>query len=283
MDQGPGIRPELIKLALFGSPIKASLSPRIHKLFAAQFGFEIEFQSIETQAKDFPGRLEEFRLAGGIGCNVTLPLKRDAWRLATDSSAQVSQAQAANTLVYQPASGWFAHNTDGTGLVADLTGNHGIELAGQRLLILGAGGAAAGILGDLLAGDPQEVMLVNRNLERARVLAGRFAHAGRLSVAGWLALAKQGSFNLIINATSLGHHGQAPLLVPSVFAPGAVCYDLNYSNAGLPLKKLCEQMNRPYIDGMGMLVEQAAKGYRIWTGKQPDSRVVIDACRRDIG
>jgi len=276
MDQGPEISPELIKLALFGSPIKASLSPRIHSLFAAQFGLEIEFQSIETKAKDFPVRLEEFRLAGGIGCNVTLPLKQDAWQLATESSPRVKQAQAANTLVCQPANGWFAHNTDGAGLVTDLTANHGIELAGQRLLIVGAGGAAAGILGSLLQAEPQEIVLVNRNLDRARALAQRFSSLGNVKVISWQDLTLRRSFNLVINATSMGHHGQAPPLTPAQFAPGASCYDLNYFKASQPLKKCCEDMHQPYIDGLGMLVEQAAFSFRIWTGKRPRSREVID-------
>jgi len=275
MDKGPG----LIRLALFGSPVKSSLSPRIHKLFARQFGLDVEFQCNETKAEDFPAGLEEFRLAGGIGCNVTLPLKRDAWQLAVASSPQVKQAQAANTLVFQPSSGWYADNTDGIGLVADLTGNHGIELAGRRLLILGAGGAAAGILGNLLAKQPREVLLVNRNLERAWALARRFTGSSRVGVVGWQELSAQGSFNLIINATSLGHHGQAPSLVSSLFAPSAVCYDLNYSQASRPLKKHCEEMGKPYFDGLGMLVEQAAESFRIWTGQQPESRVVIDACK----
>jgi len=126
MDQ----RRKLIRLALFGQPIKASLSPKIQ---------DIEFQRIETGAHGFAQALEVFRAAGGHGCNVTLPLKRDAWQLANDSSAEVRQAQAANTLLGQ-ADGWFAYNTDGAGLVADLTMNHGIELAGKRILILGAGG-----------------------------------------------------------------------------------------------------------------------------------------------
>lgn len=278
MDKGSG----LIKLALFGSPVKASLSPRIHTLFAAQFGLEIEFQCSEAQAEDFPGRLEEFRLAGGSGCNVTLPLKRQAWKLATDSSVQAGLAQAANTLVYQPASGWFAHNTDGAGLVTDLTGNHGIELAGQRLLILGAGGAAAGILGSLLACTPREIMLVNRKLHRARALAQRFSSLGNVSVTSWQDLPAQGSFNLVINATSLGHQGQAPQLTPAQFMPGALCYDLNYLKASQPLKERCEEMHQPYIDGLGMLVEQAAKSFRTWTGKQPHRRVVIDVCKRNL-
>lgn len=278
MDKGTG----LIKLALFGSPIKSSLSPRIHGLFAAQFGLDIEFQRIESQAEAFPEKLEAFWRSGGVGCNVTLPLKRLAWQLAADSSPEVVQAQAANTLVRQASSGWFAHNTDGAGLVADLTGNHDIELAGRRILILGAGGAAAGILGNLLKGEPREIMLVNRNVDRARALAERFSSSGKVGITSWQDLSSHGSFDLVINATSLGHHGEAPPLDPALFAQGAVCYDLNYFKASQPLKKLCEDMHKPYIDGLGMLVEQAAKSFFIWTGKRPASHDVIEACKQDL-
>ena len=275
MDQGK----ELIRLALFGRPIKSSLSPSIHRMFAGQFGLDIDFRSIETGIDGFREALEAFRLAGGIGCNATLPLKRDAWQLAKGSSPEASQAEAANTLVYQPSSGWFAHNTDGAGLVADLSGNHGFDLINQRILILGAGGAAAGILGSLLAAKPREVVLVNRNLDRARALRERFRTSGKLGVTSWTELPALGSFNLVINATSLGHQGEAPPLVSSIFAPGALCYDLNYYKASQPLKLLCETMGQPYIDGLGMLVEQAAKSFNIWTGKQPQCGPVIDACR----
>ena len=273
---------ELIRLALFGLPIKSSLSPAIHRMFAGQFGLDIEFQRIETGADGFPEALEAFRAAGGIGCNVTLPLKRDAWQLAAQSSPEVSQAQAANTLVYRPSSGWSAHNTDGAGLVADLAGNHAVNLEGQRILILGAGGAAAGILGSLLAGNPRQVILVNRKLERARVLARRFGALGNIDITGWVDLPGQGSFDLVINATSLGHHGEAPALSVSMFTPGAVCYDLNYYKASQPLKALCEDMGQRYIDGLGMLVEQAAKSFYIWTGKRPESHAVIEKCRDDL-
>ena len=275
MDQGK----ELIRLALFGLPIKSSLSPSIHRMFADQFGLNIEYQRIETGADGFPAALEAFRFEGGTGCNVTLPLKRDAWQLAAQSSQEVSQAQAANTLVYQPPSGWFAHNTDGAGLVADLAGNHGVNLEGQRILILGAGGAVAGILGSLLARKPRQVILVNRKLERARALARRFGPSGNIGITSWTDLPGQGSFDLVINATSLGHHGEAPALSASMFAPGALCYDLNYYKASQPLMVLCEGMGQSYIDGLGMLVEQAAKSFYIWTGKRPETRVVIKKCR----
>ena len=275
MDQGK----ELIRLALFGRPIKSSLSPGIHRMFADQFDLEISYQLIETGAEGFPQALKKFQLAGGAGCNITLPLKRDAWQLAAAATEEVSQAQAANTLVYQPSLGWFAHTTDGAGLVADLTGNHGIDLVDQRILILGAGGAVAGILGRLLAGNPRQITLVNRNLDRARALSERFSSSARVSVTSWSELSDQGAFDLVINATSLGHHGQAPELVFSLFAPNAVCYDLNYYKASLPLKKLCAEMGQVYIDGLGMLVEQAASSFFIWTGERPECTVVINACR----
>lgn len=278
MDQ----RKELIKLALFGQPVKTSLSPAIHRMFAAQFDLDIEYRLIEPADGDFPRALEDFRQTGGAGCNVTLPFKRDAWQLAADSSAEVSQAQAANTLVREP-SGWFAHTTDGAGLISDLTGNHGMDISGQRVLILGAGGATAGILGSLLAQNPEQIMLVNRNLERARSLSERFDSSGRISVISWSELSRQGAFNLVINATSLGHQGEAPPLNASSFTEDGLCYDLNYFKASLPLKKHCKNIHRPYIDGLGMLVEQAAKSFFIWTAKMPETRDVINACRRDAG
>ena len=268
---------------MFGQPIKSSLSPVIQRTFAQQFGLEIEFKRIETGADGFGEALESFRLKGGLGCNITLPLKRCAWQLAVDASPDASRAQAANTLVAQPSSGWFAHNTDGAGLVVDLTGNQGLNLAGLRILVLGAGGAATGIMASLLAENPWQVVLVNRDLARALAVAKRFESLGTIGVTSWADLSEQGGFDLVINATSMGQHGEAPPLEPTLFAPGAVCYDLNYNKAGQPLKKLCEEMGQGYIDGLGMLVEQAAKSFYIWTGKQPDTCGVIDACKRDIG
>ena len=278
MDKGK----ELIKLALFGQPVKTSLSPAIHRMFAEQFALDIDYRLIEPADGDFPRALEDFRQTDGVGCNVTLPFKRDAWQLAADSSAEVSQAQAANTLVRQP-SGWFAHTTDGAGFISDLTVNHGKDISGQRVLILGAGGATAGILGSLLAQNPQQLVLVNRNLERARSLSERFDSSGRISVTSWSDLSGQGAFNLVINATSLGHQGEAPPLNASSFAEGGLCYDLNYFKASLPLKEHCEDIRQPYIDGLGMLVEQAAKSFSIWTSKTPETGAVIEACRRDAG
>jgi shikimate dehydrogenase len=270
---------ELIRLALFGQPVKTSLSPAIHKLFAEQFDLQISYQLIETGAETFPGELEKFRLSGGVGCNVTLPLKRDAWRLASVASDEVRLAEAANTLSYQASTGWIANTTDGVGLITDLTVNQGLDLKGMRVLVLGAGGATASVLGSLLAQNPVHITLVNRNLERANALVKRFGSNQNLSVISWDELASYSGFDLVINSTSLGHQGKAPALFSALFAPGAACYDLNYYKASLPLKQLCSNIGQKYIDGLGMLVEQAAASFYIWSGKKPDSRVVIKECR----
>jgi shikimate dehydrogenase len=273
----------LIRLAIFGRPVEHSLSPVIHQKFAEQSGLEVDYRRIDSGPEEFPEALENFRLSGGIGCNITMPLKQEAWRLAAQASPEVGLAQAANTLVYDPATGWFAHNTDGAGLFTDLVENHGIEIRKRRILILGAGGATAGILAPLLAAGPAEIMLVNRNLERARLLGGRFGAAGKVTVSGWDDLSRQGVFDLLINATSLGHGGQAPPLAAASFAPGGLCYDLNYFKASLPLKRHCEEIGRPYINGLGMLVEQAAKSFAIWTGIQPQTAAVTETLRRSAG
>lgn len=247
-------------------------------MFADQFGLDIDYRKIEAGPDEFEDALTRFRQGGGTGCNVTVPLKAQAWHMAVESSPEVGRAQAANTLVYQDK-GWFAHNTDGTGLMADLAGNHKVQVRDKRILILGAGGATAGILGKLLVERPAELVLVNRNLERAESLAQRFLDLGEAGITGWDDLAKQGCFDLVFNATSLGHQGKTPPVPQSVFAAGSLCYDLNYFKASQPLKVLCEDLDQPYIDGLGMLVEQAAESFRIWTGKQPDSRAVIQKLR----
>jgi shikimate dehydrogenase len=274
---------ELIQLAIFGRPVAHSLSPVIHPRFAAQFGLDIDYQRVDTGVEGFPAALESFRNAGGTGCNITLPLKQEAWRLAAQATEEVGLAQAANTLVLQPDGGWLAHTTDGAGLMTDLVDNHHVVLHGRRILILGAGGATASILGRLLAGQPSEIMLVNRNLERANSLSQRFASLGKVTVSSWSDLPMQGVFDLVINATSLGHHGEAPPLAVSNIAPDGLCYDLNYFKASLPLKKYCEETGIPYIDGLGMLVGQAAESFAIWTGRRPETRTVIESLRRATG
>ena len=290
MDQGSSV----IRLAVFGSPISHSRSPEIHRLFARQCGLQVDYQAIEATAETFPRLLHEFASQGGSGCNVTVPLKHEAWKLAQKSSDSASQAQAANTLLFESANEWFADNTDGRGLIRDLVTNLGRQLKGSRVCIIGAGGTVAGILGDLLSQNPACIIIANRTLERAERLCETFADpncrsplAGdsnvenpnpqptNLEAISLQALQTQDSFDLVINATSLGHRGNHPGLPRSIFHATSLCYDLNYGAAAEPLKNFCRKAKINYQDGLGMLVEQAALSFELWTGRTPDTGPVL--------
>jgi shikimate dehydrogenase len=262
----------VIRLAVFGSPISHSRSPEIHRSFARQCGLEVDYQAIEANAETFPLLLEEFAAGGGRGCNVTVPLKHEAWKLAQKSSDSSSQARAANTLLFKTEKDWFADNTDGRGLIRDLVANLDHQLPGSRICIIGAGGAVAGILGDLLAQAPASVVIANRTLERAEQLQERFAGLEAIPLAG---LQLQNPFDLVLNATSLGHGGNRPGLPLSLFQAGSLCYDLNYGTVAEPLRNFCHEAKIPYQDGLGMLVEQAALSFELWTGKMPDTGPVL--------
>ena len=272
MDRGP----PLIKLAVFGQPVAQSLSPRIHRLFAEQFDLDIEYTAIEATPESFGPLVGELARGGGRGCNVTVPFKNAAWRLATVASEDANRAEAANTLVFT-ASDWFADNTDGGGLVDDLALNHGIELAGKRICLLGAGGAAGGVLASLLRQKPLEIIVANRTVARAESLADRHADLGQVTASGLDELAGAGPFDLVINATSLGHDGGAPDLPQRLFRDGGFCYDMNYGSASQPLRSHCGVLGISYTDGLGMLVSQAARSFQIWTGRKPDTPPVLRA------
>lgn len=270
----------LIRLAVFGMPVAHSLSPTIHRQFAQQCGLEIDYQAIETTPRDFVSKLGELILAGGRGCNITVPLKHPAWQFAQRASASAARAQAANTLVFAGPRDCFADNTDGYGLIRDLSRCRFVPLSGKRIMIIGAGGAAAGILGDLLQLSPAEIVLANRSLERAQALTLRFASMGRLSSCTLDQLDAQGPFDLVINATSLAHRGLYPPLPAALFTSRSLCYDLNYGAAAKPLREHCESRGIRYQDGLGMLVAQAAASFTLWTGKHPDIESVLLDLRR---
>ena len=292
----------MIRLAVFGSPISHSRSPEIHRLFARQCALEVDYRAIEAKLETFPRLLEELATRGGRGCNVTVPLKHEAWKLAQKSSASASRAQAANTLLFKTETDWVADNTDGRGLVRDLVSNLEHPLAGSRVCIIGAGGAVAGILGDLLAQDPSSIVIANRTPGRAERLCETFAvpayrdlgkghEQGRGSFANETsssdslpanleaislqALQTQDPFDLVINATSLGHDNKHPGLPLSMFHPGSLCYDLNYGAVAEPLRNFCLEAEIRYQDGLGMLVEQAALSFELWTGRMPDTEPVL--------
>ena len=273
-------RADLIRLAVFGRPIAHSLSPEIHRRFAAQAGLAVDYRAIESSPESFPQHVRDLAATGGRGCNVTVPLKHLAWKLGGSCSSQAQQAQAANTLVLDGPGKVHADNTDGRGLVADLRQGLAKPLAGGHVLVLGAGGAAAGILGDLLHQEPARVVVANRTPERAHALASRFSSAGRVSGCGLDQLADAEAFDLVINATSLGHTGQSPAPSQDLFADASLCYDLNYGQAAEPLRKHCREHGIEFRDGLGMLVEQAALSFQLWTGFEADGRAVLQALRR---
>jgi len=270
--------PPVIRLAVFGQPVSHSLSPRIHAEFARQLGLRVDYRAIEASPRSFPDRVRELAAAGGRGCNVTVPLKHAAWALAARCTERATRAQAANTLVFD--ADIFADNTDGQGLVNDLLSLPGVRIAGARICLLGAGGAAAGVLGALLQGSPERVVIANRTLARAGELADRHADLGQVACCEPGEIPRQAPFDLLINATSQGHHGEAPPLAPDYLSPGGLCYDLNYGAAALPLQRACTAAGIPYSDGLGMLVHQAALSFTLWTGRVPTVAPVIEELRQ---
>jgi shikimate dehydrogenase len=270
--------PDLIRLAVFGQPVAQSLSPRIHARFAQQCGLAVEYRAVEATAKTFPGKVEELAAAGGRGCNVTVPFKHDAWRLAQRRSPRADLAEAANTLVFD-ADGWFAANTDGGGLLFDLETGAGVVLEGARICLLGAGGAAAGVTAALLQARPSLLLIANRSANRAVALAARHEHLGNVAGGGLDAIDARGPFDVVVNATSLGHAGGAPGIQSGWLSPGGLCYDMNYGRAADPLHAACARSSIFYRDGLGMLVGQAALSFELWTGQRPDPLPVIDELR----
>lgn len=273
----------MIRLAVFGSPVRQSRSPAIHSLFAQQCGLDVDYQAIEATVENFAGLVRALAARGGLGCNITAPFKHQAWQLAQRDSSSARRARAANTLVFESADDWYADNTDGRGLVQDLSANLGRQIRDSRICIIGAGGAAAGILGDLLAQEPDSITIANRTVERARELQQTFntdLTAPAVSAISLDDLGSAAAFELVINATSLGHQTRHPGLPENIFLPGSLCYDLNYSAAAEPLRAFCGEKGISYEDGLGMLVEQAALSFQLWTHHKPETTPVLEALRR---
>ena len=272
----------MIRLAVFGSPIRQSRSPAIHSLFAQQCGLAVDYQAIEATVENFAGLVRALATGGGLGCNISAPFKQQAWQLAQRDSSSARRARAANTLVFESADHWYADNTDGRGLVQDLSANLGRQIRDSRICIIGAGGAAAGILGDLLAQKPDSITIANRTVERGRELQRTFntdLTAPAVSAISLDNLGSASAFDLVINATSLGHQTRHPGLPENIFLPGSLCYDLNYGAAADPLRAFCGEKGISYEDGLGMLVEQAALSFQLWTHHKPETAPVLEALR----
>lgn len=262
--------------AVIGHPVGHSKSPLIHREFAKQTKQNIIYTAIEAPLDGFKETLEAFEAAGGKGVNVTLPFKSEAFALATEHSDLATQAQAANTLVFRDNNSIYADNTDGPGLVQDLTHNYDYSLRQKRLLLVGAGGATKSILGPLLAQAPAHLFLANRTPEKALTLAKQFELYGEIDGIGLTDIEKK-PFDLIINATSASVSGELPLLPNEIIGDKTWCYDLFYADQPTPFLAWAKKLGAENcIDGLGMLVEQAAGSFYLWRGIYPDTQPVIE-------
>lgn len=267
------------RYAVFGHPVGHSKSPSIHRHFAQQFDFEINYQAIDVEPGKFAEVVQEFRDHGGKGCNVTVPYKQEAWSLATERSGRAELAGAVNTLKFEPDNRILGDNTDGIGLLRDITINLDQRLFSKRILVVGAGGAVRGILGPLLEQAPKSLVLANRTVARAEELASIFATIGPVMPCGFDALTGQ-QFDVVINGTSASLGGELPPLPEKLFTQDSLAYDLMYADRPtLYMEWAATQGAKRVTDGLGMLVEQAAESFAIWFARHPDTGPVIKMIR----
>ncbi|OMH39470.1 shikimate dehydrogenase [Motiliproteus sp. MSK22-1] len=268
------------RYAVVGNPIKHSKSPQIHSRFAAMLGQKLSYQTMLVESGEFEAEAQRFFAEGGSGLNVTVPFKQQAWSLASELSDRARLAGAVNTLFLSRQGLICGDNTDGVGMVRDLEINHGTRLKGKRILILGAGGAVRGVLAPVLATEPQSLTIVNRTAEKAEQLAEDFSHLGCVTGSGYCQL--QGRFDLVINGTSASLQGELPPLPEDLLASGAWCYDMMYAARSTPFMVWAEAHGGKALDGLGMLVEQAAESFLIWRGVRPDTAPVIAEIRGQL-
>ncbi len=260
------------RYCVFGNPVGHSLSPRIHGRFARETGQAIDYTTRECPLDAFPACVQAFHDEGGLGANVTLPFKEQAFRLAEACTERARKAGAVNTLIRTPG-GWMGDNTDGAGLMADLARLR-FPVRGMRVLILGAGGVVRGILHPLLEQQPALIHIANRTPERAAELAVRFR--GPIETSGLDALARLPAFDLILHGISAGHTGTLPAYPASLVQDVTRCYDLSYGKAARPFLRWAAQSGAfKTADGLGMLVEQAAEAFRLWRGVRPRTEPVL--------
>ena len=264
---------------VMGNPVAHSRSPWIHARFAEQTGQTLHYERQLAPLDGFAATVAAFRAAGGRGCNVTVPFKHEAAALATWRSPGVALAGAANTLHFD-GEAVHAHNTDGPGLVADITANAGVALAGRDLLLIGAGGAAAGVLGPLIGQRPRRLVIANRTVARAEELVHRHAALAAqggvaLSACGLDDAARRGAFDVVINASASSLGGAGVPVPAEVLKPDALALDMMYGPAAKGFLDWAAAHGARPRDGLGMLVEQAAESFLIWRGVRPHSLSVL--------
>lgn len=273
---------EKAQYAVFGNPIKHSKSPVIHTLFAQQYAQQIEYRATRVELDDFVLMTKRFFDGGGAGLNITVPFKHEAFNLAHRNSERSLLAGAANVLTRADDGLIDGDNTDGIGLIRDLICNLGWAVQGLRVLLIGAGGAARGVLEPLLQERPRELLVVNRTAARAAELVAEFADIGSLEGGAFDVIGSR-QFDLIINATSAGLSGAVPELPSSMLTRRSRCYDMVYGAAAAPFMRWAADHDALAVsDGLGMLVEQAAESFYLWRQLRPDTRSVIDHLRESM-
>ncbi len=266
--------------AVFGNPIGHSKSPFIHRAFADQTGEDIDYTAELVQPGGFDNAADAFFEAGGKGLNVTLPFKEDAYRYATQHTERARRAGAVNTLMQNKKGAILGDTTDGEGMVRDITVNLGWEMAGKRILVLGAGGAVRGVLETVLAQQPQHIVIANRTPAKALQLSKDFAEMGYLCGCGFDMLPGQ-QFDMVINGTSASLGGESPPLPADLLAEQAYCYDMMYGDKPTVFMDWARRHGAESVcDGLGMLVEQAAVSFQLWRGRRPDTLDVIRELRK---
>ena len=266
--------------AIFGHPIAHSLSPRIHAAFAKQTGIEMDYVAIDITADGFAQTLQQFAERGGRGANITVPHKKSALAMCGSLSERARRAGAVNTLLHIGERGWRGDNTDGAGLVRDLTDRQQHDLRERRALLLGAGGAAAGIAPALLDAGVRELVIVNRTPERADALADAQRNPARAHTRYWKDLGTLGNFDLIINATSAARAREKLTLPFSLAYSNTLAVDLGYGDAAVDFLAWARSAGcSDAIDGLGMLVEQAAESFELWHGVRPQTDPVYAMLR----
>jgi shikimate dehydrogenase len=271
------------RYAVMGNPIAHSKSPRIHTLFAEQTGQGLCYEAVLVPEDGFAEAVARFQRDGGRGLNVTVPFKQQAWELVDERSPRAALAGAVNTIDLRAGGRRFGDNTDGVGLVRDLTVNNGVILEGREVLVLGAGGAVRGVLGPLLEQRPARLVIANRTPARALELAQLFADLGPVQGGGFPELAGQ-RFDVVINGTAASLQGEVPPLPDDLLRPGAACYDMMYGDGPTAFVAWAQAHGAAQaLDGLGMLVEQAAESFLLWRGVRPDTAPVIAALRSELG
>lgn len=258
------------RYAVFGNPIAHSKSPQIHQQFATQEQAQIEYERILAETNAFAETVGRFFAQGGLGANVTVPFKTEAYQWVDERSERAETAGAVNTIVRLPDGRFRGDNTDGIGMVNDIVQAQGVALAGKKVLLIGAGGAVRGVLQPLLAEQPAEVVIANRSPEKAHELAAQFG----VKALDLAALPPQ-HFDIVINGTSGGLSGEVPAVAAEVLAACELAYDMVYGRAAEPFLNFAREAGAKRVsDGLGMLVGQAAAAYQIWRGFSPDIAAV---------